>query len=233
MGKYSQFIKYLSSFIFILFTFSNFQNCSTKTRPLYLDSINSNLDLSSLVPSDHPATVPVGLIQQKKQIVNRDYVKALFNDIFSSPGKDSNDIEALVEIWVNKKASQFGLGCDSYSSYSGSDCGGSISSSNLPVYIVHNTVRESYHLQLCQNILSLDKSIHFVLEKIEKPLSVPDPNAIIQIYNLFYRSNDPEANIINSLIEFDKGLANNNEPPLERWRGLILLICESPGWQSF
>lgn len=221
----------IGSALFISVILIYFQNCSTKTPPLYLSSTSSESAAGLPLPLDHPPTPTADLTTQKVLIVNRDYVKTLLLEIFTGNQGPSENLETLVEAWVTNRGSQFGLGCDTLSSYSGRDCGGDSTASNSPQFVDHNTVRESYHLQLCRQILASDIAVNNVLEKIKPNLPVPNKDAVISLYNLFYRGDDPNENIINSLLDLDHSLAQSRESTIERWRGLILVVCESPNWQ--
>lgn len=156
-------------------------------------------------------------------------------DIFSDAnGVQINELEGIVDRWVLVRSGQFGLGCDTTSSYTGQDCPSQVDSSNLQVYTDDNTIRESYIIQLCQSVLSVDSAVNVVKQKVSNGAAYPNRDAIIKLYNLFYRANmNPNDNIINTLIDFDRALAENHEDEMNRWRGVILQVCETPGWQMF
>lgn len=231
-------IKYIISIIFFIgVLLLYFQNCANENNnPIALKTDYSSMAPTELppLPLDHPPEKTVDQTRIKYQVVNRDYIIDLMNDIFSD---DNNvplaELETILDRWVFTRGSQYGLGCDNYASSSGKDCLLKPADSSLPVYIDHNTVRESYQIQLCENILSINSAVTLVKQKVSAGADYPSRAAIISLYNLFYRSNDPNENTINTLLDFDRTLAQNREPQMERWRGVILQVCESPGWQLF
>ena len=226
-------IKYiLSATTFIAVLLIYFQNCANDTTPFILATDYSSMaprELSPL-PIDHPPEKTVDQTKIKYQVANRDYVIDLMTDIFSDDnGVAISELDGILNVWVFNRGSQYGLGCDNYASASGRDCYLKPTESNLPVY----TVRESFQIQLCENILSLNHAVTIVKSKVAAGVDYPNRESLINLYNLFYRGNDPNENVINTLLDFDRALAQNRESQLERWRGVILQVCESPGWQLF
>ena len=212
-----------------------FQNCSNDTSPLVLQlDQSSTADIAPPLPMNHPDEKTQVQTTIKYQLANRDYITNLMNDIFSDAnGSPINELEGILDRWVLVRSGQFGLGCDTTSSYTGRDCPSQVDSSNLPVYSDDNTVRESYIVQLCQSVLAVDSAVNIVKQKVSAGTTYPNRDAVIKIYNLFYRSEDPNENIINTLLDFDRALAENHEDQINRWRGVILQVCESPSWQMF
>lgn len=224
--------------IFILLLFGAvltqmYQNCGQMGEFEALDQSSFSLDMGSAGSSDqsHPAQKEVTLPSQKVQVVNREYVAELMREIFTTSNGPVPNLEALLNQWVINRGAQFGLGCNPYSSYSGRDCGGDISNANLPVQTDDNTVRESFRVQFCENILGTDEGVQAILEKISNRPVAPTADAVRQVYGLFYRGDGASDLIVSSLLDLDKTLALKGEPTLERWRALALQVCESPGWQ--
>jgi hypothetical protein len=216
-------------FVGVLMT-QMFQNCA----PLGTFDVADNftqLDMGSEGGLNHPASGTVLPAIQKMQVANKKYVANLLREIFTSSTTPVPNLEALLNQWIINKGGQFGLGCDPYSTYSARDCGGSVTNANLAYRTDSNTVRESYHVQFCENVLGMDQGVMAVLEKIAYRPSVPNSDSVKQIYMLFYRSDEPSSEVIDSILDFDKSLAVGNETTLDRWRGVILQVCESPGWQ--
>lgn len=207
-----------------------YQNCSQ--TGFRLTDPTGALDMSSeiLLDTSHPAAASANLPTQKILVANKTYVAALMRDIFSRTANDT-DLENLIHQWVVSRPAQFGGSCNIYDSYSQRDCGGDVSNVNLPQQTDHNTVRESFQIQFCENILGTDDYVNAVISKIEKTATAPDASGIAQIYALFYRGQDADQATIDTLIDLDHSLAQKQEPIIDRWRAVILQVCESPGWQ--
>lgn len=210
-----------------------YQNCGEMGGFAVLDQSSLNLEMGSTGSTDqnHPPQKDVVLPTQKLQVVNRDYVATLMREIFTTSSGPVPNLEALLNQWVVNRGAQYGLGCNPYDSYSGRDCGGDISNANLPIKVDGNTVRESFRVQFCENILGMDEGVNAILEKIPNRPAAPTAEAVRQVYGLFYRGDGASDITISSLLELDKVLAQKGEPAIERWRALSLQVCESPGWQ--
>lgn len=209
-----------------------YQNCGQMGQFEAMDMSSLNSELSGTTDRDHPDPKPVVLPTQKMQLVNRQYVASLLREVFTnSDGAPGPALEHFIHTWVMTRAPQYGLACNPYDSYTGNDCGGDISAANLPSNYEDNTVRESFKIQVCENLLAHDGNVEILMAKIKNRSAAPTADAIRQVYGLFYRGDPPEETIVNSLIEFDRALAAKQEPAIERWRGLALQVCESPGWQ--
>ncbi|WP_374074008.1 hypothetical protein [Bdellovibrio bacteriovorus] len=210
-----------------------YQNCGQMGEFQALDMSSMNLSMGSEGGTDqnHPGQKDVVLPTQKIQVGNREYVASLMREVFTNPARPVPNLEALINQWIVNRGPQYGLGCNPYSSYSGRDCGGDISNSNLSTHMDDNTVRESFRVQFCENVLGMDEGVSAILSKISNAPAAPNAQAAKQVYGLFYRGDEASDLVISSLLEFDRALAVKNETPLERWRALALQVCESPGWQ--
>ncbi len=208
-----------------------FQNCTK------LDSISS-ADFSSVnLPIEHPTleqkTLPSS---QKLMLAHRNYIVTLFKDIFESENytirnSSKGSLDDILEHWIGHKGTQFGLACDPYSSQSTADCAGDISNANGAIIKDDGTLRESYRLKACRDILDSENAVEAALEKINRSSQIPNKSSVIQIYELFYRDTNAGELTVNSLLELDRELSKANESVYERWRALLLVVCESPGWQ--
>ncbi len=231
--KMSKYIFHVIGLLFVLVLY--FQNCSNESNPLVLQAEFSSLSVAlPPLPIDHPPEKTDHQTTVKFQQANRDYVAALMRDVFTADDDSTPaEFENHLERWIVFRGNQFGLGCDVYSSYTGQDCFWQVEASNLPVQMDDNPIRQSYIVQFCQSVLATDTAVQIVKKKISPEGNYPNRESIIKIFNLFYRANNPNENVINSLLDFDRALAENNEDQTNRWRGMILQVCESPGWQLF
>ena len=223
------------SIVFILTSlvvFQLFQNCAklegftTEVEGIYL-AMGSEGE-GDLV---HPAPKETSSPTQKLQFAHREYVATLMREIFTDASYPVTELEPLIFHWIYSRGAQFGSACNAYSTHSGRDCGGDIANANLTIRADSNTVRESFRVQFCENILAIDNAVRALTQKIENRPTAPDQNSIIQIYDLFYRGDPPSDEVVQALLELDRSLASNNETELNRWRAVALQICESSGWQ--
>ncbi len=206
-----------------------YQNCS-QFEVMNSDLSSLSMSSSILPDSAHPGQKELTPPTQHVLVANKVYVSALMRDIFARTDADI-ELENLINKWIMFRPAQFGGSCNPYDSYSARDCGGDISNANLPQSTDHNTVRESFRLQFCENILGKDEFVSAVLGKITSTAAGPNANSIEQVYKLFYRDQDINPLTINSLVDMDHNLAQKSEVMIDRWRAVILQVCESPGWQ--
>jgi hypothetical protein len=120
-----------------------------------------------------------------------------------------------------------------YDTYTSSDCGGDISNSSLSSFQDDGVIRESFHVQFCQNVLGLDEGVTAALEKISiDPSSVaPSSSGIAAAIDLFYRGRPTATDVTAALALFDQSLATSGETTLNRWRGVLMQICQSTDWE--
>jgi hypothetical protein len=61
--------------------------------------------------------------------------------------------------------------------------------------------------------------------------TTPDAASLRAIAGLFYRGDSPSDDFFNALISMDQDMAKEATSPLDRWRMMLTMICESPDWQ--
>ena len=222
--------KIIFSVLAFVVTTQLYQNCGQLTGLALLDA--GQLELGSQGGTDllHPGSEKAVAPSQKLLVYNRTYVATLLREVFTGSNPVPN-LEALLNQWILNRGGQFGQGCDPYGSYSGRDCGSSITNANLAFQTEDNTLRESYRVQFCENVLGMDQAVNAVLEKIVGRSVAPTPTAVKQIYGFFYRGDEATDAIAASLMALDTTLAQKGESVMDRWRGVILQVCESSGWQ--
>lgn len=222
--------KLIIPILFFAVTTQLYQNCGQLTPLAVLDAGQLELGSQGGTDLNHPGSVTPVAPSQKVLVHNRTYVASLVREIFGSAYPFPH-LEVLINQWILNRGAQYGQGCDPYGSYSGRDCGGSISGANLAYQTDDSTLRESYRVQFCEHVLGFDHAVNVVLEKISNRSVAPTAGAVRQIYGFFYRGDDASDAIVASLMELDTTLAKNGESVMDRWRGVILQVCESPGWQ--
>lgn len=209
-----------------------FTNCGVLNTGKFTAQGADSIGLASLSVS-HPeekADAP----NLKNFLVNREYVRALLLDVFTSANFPTGDIDgAYLRPWVLNKPGAFGGNCDLYSSESGNDCGGSVANTNLPLQTTGSTLRSISTVAVCEYLLSNDNAVYAALEKtsdVEK--SYPNAAAISQVYSLFRRGWDIDSTTLGLYMQLDASLKERGAPPLDRWRLVIQSICEDPAWQA-
>jgi hypothetical protein len=214
-----------------------YQNCS----PLQTEGftvLSSESGSQSHVDTDtgtggHPTGEKSTTLPTRKQmVVPRTFVAGLAREVFTSTKYPIINLEDLIDKWVLFKGAQYGGSCNFYSSYSTKDCASSNSNANTPHYTDDNTVRESYRIQLCENILGQNNGVYAALEKAGLIDAAPVNSAnVAAVYGLFYRGNPADPNVVNTLLDLNKSLVEQDATALNIWRAILSQICESPGWQ--
>ncbi|MNK99677.1 hypothetical protein D3C87_1200860 [compost metagenome] len=222
--------KIIFSVLAFVVTTQFYQNCGQLTGFTVLDA--GELELGSQGETDltHPGSEKAVAPSQKLLVYNRTYVASLLREVFTGSNPVPN-LEPLLNQWILSRGGQFGQGCDPYGTYSGRDCGSSITNANLAFQTEDNTLRESYRVQFCENVLGMDQAVNAVLEKVANRSVAPTAGAVKQIYGFFYRGDEASDAIAASLMALDTTLAQKGESVMDRWRGVILQVCESSGWQ--
>lgn len=183
---------------------------------------------------DHPVENKTELPTRKLHVVPKSYVAALFREVFTSTKYPISTLEALIDKWVVYKGAQFGGSCNTYTSFSQRDCNGSAANVNLDSFVESNTVRESFRIQLCENIIGLDAGLNAGLEKAGlTTASAVNATTVTAVYGLFYRNAPPEELAVNTLLDLNSQLVASNVSAKERWRAILGQVCESPAWQLF
>ncbi len=219
-------------FIFLTFGIlvQYFQNCG-RVGSFYLSSSQGGETSLASLAMEHPGSSKLTLPKQRILVGNKVYVASLMRNIFSRTAEDDG-LEGHINQWIMNRPAQFGGSCSTYDSYSQRDCGGDVSNVNLAPATDDNTIRESFRLQFCRNILGYDEFVISALGKVGLTVDqAPNPKSILLTYSLFYQDQEASPMVIDSLVDLDRTLMQTSEPLTERWRAQLLLLCESPGWQ--
>ena len=188
---------------------------------------NSNLDIN------HPPAEKALPPTHELQLVSREYVVQILKENFVSTEFPRADISTLIYTWAGHKAAQFGSACSMYDSASYRDCSGD-SGSTLPLRTSANVLRESYRMQICENILAYTEAVKTALMRVGLSDTVaPKVEDLSKIYSLFYRTGEIDELTLRSMYALDAELVTAKESILNRWRMQLMLVCESPGWQLF
>ena len=203
-----------------------FQNCGQGFQ--VADMGVSGMSLGS----NHPGFAVVEPTSQSPVLANRVYITALLTENFTDStlsGADQNNLTNMVNQWVYNKTSAYGYPCDV--KVDGGSCDGTVVA---PMNSGTNTLRAAFKSQACQSILSQDIYLKAFLNKIGSEPSAPSESAMTKAYEMFYRGDDIDYDLVRGLISTDRLVYSRNPgmSVLDRWRYLVLALCESPGWEQ-
>lgn len=193
------------------------------------------------LPLEHPELPAQQLYATEKRplFAEKEYVADLIRDVFVLDNlQNESAIESILDTWVNTKGNYFGAGCNIYDTYSNRACGtvalnqaGSAQTTKQSEQLSATVVRESFKIAVCERVLGDDVGLQAALEKIPGSEEDINSNTVRAAYDLFYRGLPSSQQTIAQLLLTNEELIQANIPAHERWRMLLLLICESPGWQ--
>lgn len=214
----------------------SFQNCVK--APMASNSLELPSTAPTPIPIDHPEEKTATPSYQTALILNKNQAADLLKSIFLKPGVNFGEFDSLIHQWILYKTGEFGGACNVYDSYGATDCGGGLSNVNLPYYASGNPLRESNRLQFCQRILVYDVAIENALFNVGlQKTDELTKNNISLVYELFYRGEDFQSadsqKVLSALDELNQSLKLEGENSTERWRAVLLTVCESAGWQLF
>lgn len=215
------------------------QNCSPLGQVFSKEQASSTTgeatSPSTAAPTNPPILDKMGNTNsQQYHVVNKTYVAQILREIFTSVTFPNSGLEGLLDTWVEFRGPQYGGSCLIYSGYSTRDCNLAISNTDIDHFAEDNSLRQSYRIQACDNILGVDASIDAALEKVSLTRASPINAAnLTAIYGLFYRDGPPEELTLSTLLVLDTALQAKSYNLLNRWRGSLTQICESSAWQLF
>ena len=227
-----------------------FQNCAEVAAPVTHFSMDPSFyetQMSSM-GSTHLPEIQQKNTYQKVLVVNRFYLQELFLDIFKNPnypfapeqpGSPITVLDRVVYENITRKGTFLGGSCDPNDSYTTQDCNGGVADASLPAFVDSNTVRASYIIQVCEQLLSArdpanthsNQGVFAVLDKIGAINQEPTDNSLKLLYQLFFRHEEPSYSYLQTLHELNNDLKMQKDPLIARWKSLTLMVCESPGWQ--
>ncbi|WP_413557712.1 hypothetical protein [Bdellovibrio sp. HCB209] len=204
-----------------------FQNCA---QPFELASLSG--DSNASMGAEHPGNAVATPSIQSPVLVNRVYINSLFNDVFltsTSAAAEKTTLTNILNTWIYLKTSAFGYPCDPKSGVN--DCGGTIVA---PMNTGTNTLRAAFKSQACQSVLSQDVFVNNFVSKVSVVGAAPTATSLENAFGMFYRGDDADPGLIQGLMASDRAMYEQN-PQIsarDRWRYLILAICESTGWEQ-
>ncbi len=215
-----------------------FQNCmgsnSFEMASLSGDAIESGTSV------DHPGGSAPTPSTQAPLLANRYQIQSLLMDTFKDPSiadtaGNNRVLSKLLISTVVARAGTFGLPCDSGNPMldvsSGADCDGTIVA---PMNQPATTLRAAYKIQACEQILSNDVFVNNLMKKIGGATPAVDATNINTLLSYFYRGDDPDAGMITGLQLADQTAVQADAAIklIDRWRLLMMVACESTGWEA-
>lgn len=205
-----------------------FVNCSGpfQVTPQTLDLPSNHPDVEGLV-APKPA-------QSQVQLADREFIESFLRDVFTSREPTGAEHEALSQIFMAEFGpTQHHLGgsCSIYDEGSMRGCYYVTTNQFNPFYASSSSAREGSRYQVCRRLVAHPTLMAAVLSKFPERTSTPDDASLAVAVSLFYPDFQEPHEIIASLRELDQAAAFNREPVADRWRLIVLALCESPGWQ--
>lgn len=177
-------------------------------------------------------------VSQAGQMGNRNYILSVFKEIYASTTFPNNAVTIATNVLA--KPGVFGLACETISSGGDVDCGGDVGAGTTGVILPQaNSMRQLQVLKLCEDVLVDPKAVNAAAEKIGEingtVLNEISAANIPKIFGLFYRQRDIASVEMNAFVQFNQSLksAPANMTLVNRWKSLLVMICESPEWQTF
>ncbi len=235
--KLNPFVKYIAlSIVVVVSPVLLFQNCSQFANPQDDRSkSSSSLSSASIPDANHVPEETLAPPTKQIRIANRRFMVELFSDIFTAPdGTKAPQLEANIYQWMERRGAQLGGGCDLNDSLTLQDCNDDPSAGNLPANGDPNAVRESFKIQMCEEVLGSQDGLRIALGNMSYDVTqLPEVNfeSLKSAYELFYRTNEAPPYFLQTLSQLTVDLNAKGETPLNIWRGILLVVCESPEWE--
>lgn len=238
LKKLTPFLKYsVVTLIVVLSPVFLFQNCSQFSDPNDQDSSSSRgFQVVSQADPNHVPDPELSPPAKQIRIGNRRYMMEVFRSVFTAAdGTKTPQLESVLFQWAERRGAQLGGGCDANDSMTLFDCNDDIGSTGLPIHGDSNAVRESFKIQLCEELIGSTDGLKVSLENAGLNVaSLPDPTFenMKPVYELFYRTDEVPSYFLQTMSQLSVDLRSKGESSPNIWRGLMLLVCESPEWQQ-
>jgi hypothetical protein len=236
LNKLSPYLKYFGlTMLVVVSPLFLFQNCSQFSDPSSESSSSYGIKSASTPDPNHMPEAELAAPTKQVRLANRRYMMNIFTDIFTdSNGTKAPNLDQMTFNWAEKRGAQLGGGCDVNDSLSMIDCGNDANGANLAIHGDSNAVRESFKIQMCEELLGTTAGLNIALLKANLDINAL-PDATFEntkpAYELFYRTNEVPTYFSQVLSQLQIDLKARGESQKEVWRGIMLVICESPEWQ--
>jgi hypothetical protein len=214
-----------------------FQNCAQgfSVKPLTFNLSIDHPSIHEASTTDEEVIPPVA--SSKLLIGDQRFLESAFRDAFLSPDSPANEtgfLDAVLIQEFRREQHLLGRGCDPLEYGDGTPCEGILNNASISMSPSTSSGREAARLQICRRVISNDTMMARVIKKVSQGDTTPNAPAIEAIVRLFYPNMDQA--VVNqsvlSLGELDYGMTKGNEKILDRWKVLMLTVCESSGWEA-
>lgn len=221
-------ILYGTLFVVVFVVGSTFQNCAKH------NFVESSVNLSSLSQS-HPDLEPV-LEKTTSEIllIDRVGVNSLLSDVFLTNVSSASDIAAFQNLFsaeVLLQQHMYGHPCDIVANGSTLDCGYNFANLTIGMSQSSSTIREASRVQMCRRLVAQDGLLNTLVARIRGKDVTPTSESLQTAIQLFYPAWEDNGEIVSALQSLDYKMAVSSESIKDRWRVIILTICESPYWE--
>lgn len=207
-----------------------FQNCGR-----VFTGFSESEEASLALPLEHPSIereTKTAVAKGELRMGDRDFIESVFLDVFSSgdPGAQGF-LEAVLyqELAVNQHV--LGRSCEPAEDGSSHDCAGAMPNMDLPMDPKTSSIREAVRIQTCRRLLANDTMLGIVIQKTKGPGPAPDAASIEKAIRLFYPAQDSAQEAARMIMKMDEQIARDGNNDYDRWRAVLLILCESPTWQ--
>ena len=195
------------------------------------------------LPSTHPSIESAEdtqstAVQTKTKLLIGDqrYLSSAFREAFLTPESDANEkgfLEAVLVQEFHSEQHLLGRGCDPIEHGDGGVCAGIINNASIAMSPSTSSGREAARLQVCRRVIANDTMMRRLVAKISPKDITPTAETLEEVVRLFYPNTDQEVvdASVNQLIALDYEMAKGSERILDRWKLLVLTVCESSGWE--
>ena len=220
---------------FLLF---NYQACGPgyrATSPLP-DLPEQSADLPSFqLPENHPVLEEPVASSQSPILGSSKFVSNVISDIVTTPASQGtfqyvNLKYSVISMWTERQPHLFGGSCNIYSSWSLADCERVAGNQSAPIRAPMGILRAAATLQVCQRIFGAEDALENARAKIQGGHQAPTAQSIQSAIELFYRGRDIDPSLATELSSIESSEVGG-ESVSARWQFILVMICESPGWQ--
>ncbi len=213
----------LSVFLFITL----FQNCGQFT------AINSSSE--QLSPNHPPIEVKVSSVTRDRMLLGDGFfVMSVFRDVFLDE-TSNNDIINFVEYVLREEIlsaqTEFGRACSVFNDGAAQNCNYNIFNQSIAMKSSSSSLREAARLQTCQRLVNNDYVLGGLINKVKGSSEVPNSTSIAKIVQLFFPALESKDEYVQPLLKLEASMAKGSEAVIDRWRIMVLSVCEEPGWQ--
>lgn len=208
-----------------------FQNCTGAgfaAKPATVTTVD--------LPYGHPSIDITSGPVMSGQIVLGDqlFISSVYRDVFDSPSASAaakTFLQNVLYTELNKVQQSLGRSCDPLSDGNLRNCQYMISNADTAMNAASSAIREASRIQTCRRLLASNEVLSNVVAKIGQIQTPPAADTISAAIGLFYPANPIVQGAQTDLANLDQSMANGKETASDRWRILLLTLCESPTWE--